>query len=191
MTDNDETPDLLDGISVVPNPSAKRPNDRQRVSYRTEREQCIEWLLTFGKDPKCAVGYAETIMSSHASRMDQFYRWVWDRENGHTSNLTHSHANRNFPRSGWSHGSWPHGPPASPYLAFECGSVLAQFVFTVEDVASWSIDGDLRPEQCLDASKLHRPFLSSKYTSLSYRHQPAHLADKLSDKFYNYFLRCW
>lgn len=65
----------LESISVGPKPSEKLLNERQRVDYRTEREQCLEWLLTFGKDPDSVEGYAYSTVKTRASRMDQFYRW--------------------------------------------------------------------------------------------------------------------
>jgi hypothetical protein len=46
----------------------------------------------FGKDTEKADGYARTTVSNRAHRMDQFYRWVWDREDGYTTNVTHDHA---------------------------------------------------------------------------------------------------
>ena len=82
----------LEGISVVPEPSEKLLNERQRVDYRSDREQCLEWLLTFGKDPDSAEGYAYSTVKNRASRMDQFYRWVWKHEDGYTSAITTDHA---------------------------------------------------------------------------------------------------
>ena len=82
----------LEGISVVPEPSEKLLNQRQRVDYRTDREQCLEWLLTFGKDPNSAEGYAYSTVKNRASRMDQFYRWVWEQEDRYTSAITTDHA---------------------------------------------------------------------------------------------------
>ncbi|SNR71382.1 Phage integrase family protein [Halorubrum vacuolatum] len=49
-------------------------------------------MLTFGKDPEKADGYAKSTVKNRAARMDQFYRWVWEQEDGYTSNLTHEHA---------------------------------------------------------------------------------------------------
>ena len=72
----------FEGISVVPEPSEKLLNQRQRVDYRTDREQCLEWLLTFGKDPNSAEGYAYSTVKNRASRMDQFYRWSGSKRTG-------------------------------------------------------------------------------------------------------------
>ena len=82
----------LEGISIVPEPSEKLLNERQIVDYRTEREQCLEWLLTFGKDPSSADGYAHSTVKNRASRMDQFYRFVWQHEDRYTSSITTDHA---------------------------------------------------------------------------------------------------
>jgi hypothetical protein len=46
--------DLLDGVTVVPEPSEERFNQRQRVDYRNQLEDCLKWPLTFGKGPKMA-----------------------------------------------------------------------------------------------------------------------------------------
>ena len=92
MKDANQATDPLDGIKLVPEPSKNSLNKRQFIDYRTEREQCLEWLLTFGKDPEKAEGYAKTTVSNRAYRMDQFYRWVWEYEDGYTTNLTHDHA---------------------------------------------------------------------------------------------------
>jgi hypothetical protein len=82
----------LDGIKLVPEPSAEVLNERQQIDYRSQREQCLEWLRAFGKDPKKADGYAHTTVKCRSHRMDQFYRWVWEQENGYTTNVTHEHA---------------------------------------------------------------------------------------------------
>ena len=92
MNDADRATDPFDDISLVPNKTEDLLNERQYLDYRSEREHCLEWLLTFGKEPERADGYAKTTVSNRASRMDQFYRWVWEQEDGYTTNLTHDHA---------------------------------------------------------------------------------------------------
>ncbi|MFC4541466.1 tyrosine-type recombinase/integrase [Halosolutus amylolyticus] len=90
--DSDAAPGPLAEISVVPEPSAEQLNERQVIDYRTEREHCLEWLLAFGKNPKRADGYAHSTVKNRASRMDQYYRWVWREESRYTTDLTHEHA---------------------------------------------------------------------------------------------------
>jgi hypothetical protein len=34
-------------------------NHRQLLDYRSEREDCLQWLLTYGKEPDKAEGYAK------------------------------------------------------------------------------------------------------------------------------------
>lgn len=92
MKDSDQATDPLDGIKLVPEPSEELLNERQYLDYRSEREHSLEWLLNFGKKPKEAEGYATTTVKNRASRIDQFYRWVWEQEEGYTTNLTHEHA---------------------------------------------------------------------------------------------------
>ena len=89
MKNSDQATDPLDEIKLVPEPSEELLNERQYLDYRSERERCLDWLLTFGKDPEKATGYATSTVENRASRMDQFYRWVWEQEDGYTSNLTH------------------------------------------------------------------------------------------------------
>ena len=92
MKNADEATNPLDGIKVVPEPSAALLNERQQIDYCHHRERCLEWLLTFGLDPDRAEGYASTTVKSRSHRMDAFYRWVWEHEDGYTTNVTHDHA---------------------------------------------------------------------------------------------------
>jgi integrase len=85
----------MSGLDVIPgvsNPSASFLNHRQLLDYRSEREQCIEWLLAIGKNPDRGEGYAEGTVKSRSYRMDQFYRWVWEEIGGYTMGITHDHA---------------------------------------------------------------------------------------------------
>lgn len=83
----------LDGITVLTEPAAELLNERQQIDYRQHREQCLEWLVTFGKDPQTVDGYARTTVKARAHRMDQFYRFVWQElVDGYTANVTHEHA---------------------------------------------------------------------------------------------------
>jgi len=92
MKNAEEATTPLNGISVVPEPSEELLNERQQIDYRSERERCLEWLLAFGKGPQKANGYAHSTVKARSHRMDQFYRWVWNREDGYTTNITHEHA---------------------------------------------------------------------------------------------------
>jgi len=85
MKDADEATNLRADISIVTEPSAEVLNERQQIDYPSQREQCLDWQLVFGKDPKQADGYAHTTVKCRRDRMDQFYRWVWSEENGYTT----------------------------------------------------------------------------------------------------------
>ncbi|WP_265112120.1 hypothetical protein [Halosolutus halophilus] len=50
--------DLSDFV-FVPEPTEQRLGQRQLVDYRSEREVCLRWLLSFGKNPETAEGYAD------------------------------------------------------------------------------------------------------------------------------------
>lgn len=84
--------DALDDITLVPEPSRKHLNERQLVDYRAERKDCVQWLLAVWKTPEHGEGYAKGTVKPRASRMDQFYRWVWTEEDGYTAPITHNHA---------------------------------------------------------------------------------------------------
>lgn len=83
---------LPDSITVVTEPAEEYLNQKQLVDYRSEREDCLSWLLTFGKNPKKANGYALGTVEPRAYRIDQFYRWTWDQEGGYTTNLDTDYA---------------------------------------------------------------------------------------------------
>lgn len=82
----------LDEYPIVTENSESYLNQRQLLDYRAEREECLRWLLAYGKDPDKAKGYAKGTIKPRAYRMDQFYRFVWEQEEGYTANLTHDHA---------------------------------------------------------------------------------------------------
>lgn len=82
----------LDGIRVVTEPSRDYLNERQQLDYRAERKNCLQWLLTFGKDPEKVEGYARTTVQARAARMDYFYRWTWDEAGRYVAAPTHDHA---------------------------------------------------------------------------------------------------
>ncbi|WP_435319001.1 site-specific recombinase xerd [Haloarchaeobius sp. TZWSO28] len=79
-------------IRVVTEPSTEFLNQRQLVDYRAHREDCLRWLLTFGKDPDKVEGYAHSTVKARAARMDRFYRWVWEEEGRYVSEPSHEHA---------------------------------------------------------------------------------------------------
>jgi len=82
----------LDGIKLVTAPSTEYLNDRQLSDYRSQRTACLRWLLRFGKDPDHVEGYAFETVRARASRMDMFYRWVWETESQYVASPTHDHA---------------------------------------------------------------------------------------------------
>jgi site-specific recombinase XerD len=82
----------IDDITLITEPSREYLSERQQVDYGKHREQCLEWLLELGKEPDKAEGYAFITVKNRSQRMDQYYRWVWDREDGYTANPTHEHA---------------------------------------------------------------------------------------------------
>ena len=87
---------LPGSITAVTEPVKEQLNQRQLVDYRSQREDCLEWLLAFGKNPDRADGYAETTVAQRAYRMSQFYRWIWQQEGHYTADVTHTHADQYY-----------------------------------------------------------------------------------------------
>jgi integrase len=63
-------------------------NPRQYQDYQDHREDFLNWLLVFGKNPSKAEGYSKAVVKNTGYRTDQFARWVW-KKNGYTTNFTH------------------------------------------------------------------------------------------------------
>lgn len=82
----------LEDLPIVTEPSEAYLNPRQQLDYRNERESCLEWLLSLGKDPSSGEGYAFGTVKPRSYRMDKFYRWVWGQEGGYTVNVQPEHA---------------------------------------------------------------------------------------------------
>ena len=82
------------GREILDRRTAGSMNNRQLLDYRSQREDCLEWLLTLGKRPEQAEGYAFQTVKNRAYRMDMFYRWVWKQEGGYIADVTHSHADK-------------------------------------------------------------------------------------------------
>lgn len=80
---------LPDEITVLTSPAAKRLHQRQQLDYTNHRETLLRWPLHLGKAPANAVGYSASTVRRDAYRIDQFYRWVWDQEDGYTTAITH------------------------------------------------------------------------------------------------------
>ena len=79
-------------VVLVTGESRKYVNPRQLASYREHRRQLAEWMLNLGKHPEKAEGYAESTVKTRMARLDKFYRWVWEQEDGYTEAVTTSHA---------------------------------------------------------------------------------------------------
>jgi integrase len=80
-------------IVLIPEPTRELLNERQRVDYRNHRKQLVMWLLTLGKQPDKAEGYAFQVAKRRAHDTDMFYRYVWsDHADGYTTTVTHDHA---------------------------------------------------------------------------------------------------
>jgi hypothetical protein len=82
----------VDDLTLVTESTANRLNDRQLLDYRGHRENCLEWLLTVGKRPANAAGYAFQTVANRTYRIDVFYHCVWAQEGRYTTQLIHAHA---------------------------------------------------------------------------------------------------
>lgn len=85
--------DIDDAFSVVPTPARAYLNARQAAEYYEHRKRLLTWLVTAGNDPENQTGLALRTARNYASRIDQFYRWVWDRT-GYTTHVTHELADQ-------------------------------------------------------------------------------------------------
>lgn len=85
------TVSLPDDVPLVVGPDREYLNQRQREDYKHHRQELLEWLYTFGKDPQMVDGYSHAVTVNTAYRLSKIYRWLWDRE-GYTTQLTHDNA---------------------------------------------------------------------------------------------------
>lgn len=84
----------VEGIVLIPDPSEGYMNERQRVDYKNHRQDYIEWLANYGKDPEALEGYAYDTAKNYAAITDKFYRWVWETKDGYTVQVTHEDAKK-------------------------------------------------------------------------------------------------
>lgn len=77
----------IEGIILVPEPTRTVLSERQQIDYADHRENLLEWLLVFGKNPARAEGYAQATVKNTAQRLDVFYRWVWEKNDGYTTDI--------------------------------------------------------------------------------------------------------
>jgi site-specific recombinase XerD len=83
---------LTSDITLVPEPTEVLLNERQKVDYELYRREFREWMLGKGKEPEKYEGYSPSTVKKRFYRIDKFFRWVWDRENGYTKSITKDHA---------------------------------------------------------------------------------------------------
>ncbi|WP_265109984.1 hypothetical protein [Halosolutus halophilus] len=86
------TQEKVDGIVVVPEASHDVLNLCQLEDYRDHRRKLITWMRHLGKDPENAEGYAHDTTRQRSYKIDAFYRWVWEYEDGCTLAVTTEHA---------------------------------------------------------------------------------------------------
>ncbi|MFP9061738.1 tyrosine-type recombinase/integrase [Natrialbaceae archaeon A-chndr2] len=84
----------LEGITLVPEPTTEYVNPRQFEDYRMFRKNLLQWMYHLGKDPDRAEGYAYETVRQRAYKLDKFYRWVWETEDGYTLSITTEHADQ-------------------------------------------------------------------------------------------------
>jgi integrase len=83
--------DQIEDIVVIPEAAERYLNQRQLEDYRDHRVSLIKWLCHLGKDPEKAEGYAYDTARQRAYKIDRFYRWLWDHEDGYTLHATTDH----------------------------------------------------------------------------------------------------
>jgi site-specific recombinase XerD len=65
---------------------------RQAVDYNDYCRRFLDWLCNKGKNPKRKKGLAEETAENYLSRVDKFHRWVWEQEEGYTTQITREYA---------------------------------------------------------------------------------------------------
>lgn len=78
----------VDGVVSVSQPVEDRLSERRLLDYEEFKRDFVEWLLHVGKQPEKADGYARDTVEPTSSRIDLFYRWLWDREETYTTTAT-------------------------------------------------------------------------------------------------------
>jgi len=81
----------VEGIVLIPRPSRNFLNERQRIAYKTYRENLIKWLSRIGKNPETLEGYAPDTAKNYAAILDKFFRWAWE-DDGFTTDIRHEDA---------------------------------------------------------------------------------------------------
>lgn len=84
---------IEEAFCIVPDPARAYLNVRQEAEYYAHRKRLITWLVTAGKDSEKNEGLALRTAKNYASRIDQFYRWIWEHE-GYTIYVTHDLADQ-------------------------------------------------------------------------------------------------
>ena len=74
-------------VPLVTEKSRDYLNPRQEVDYREFRRSLAEYLYTEGKDPDKIEGYSNTVVKTTMSRLDIFFRYVWDQEQRYTTKV--------------------------------------------------------------------------------------------------------
>ena len=85
---------IPDEINIVPEPTRKLLTSEERSDYRKHRVRLLSWALWEGKNPEKKEGYSESTIKPHAYRIDRFYRFVWEAEDGYTTEITLDHADK-------------------------------------------------------------------------------------------------
>jgi len=92
----DPTNQKINGIPLITGPAQKHLNQRQIIDYAEERRDLINWALQTGKDPDRGEGYSKATFRPHSYRIDQFYRWIWNENDGYTTQITPDDAESYF-----------------------------------------------------------------------------------------------
>jgi hypothetical protein len=80
-----KTPDSeFDDIALNTEQTDEQLNDKQHTVYQDHREKLARWALTIGKEPRKAEGYAHETVKRRMYRLDKFYRYIWNENDGVT-----------------------------------------------------------------------------------------------------------
>lgn len=96
MTQNKTTrrdDELREKYPVITDPTRDQLTDKQLLDYEQHRLDFLYWLETVGKNPGQLgdTAYSHGVVENTAYRTDKWFRFIWQKEEAYTLNVTHDH----------------------------------------------------------------------------------------------------
>lgn len=132
--------------------------------YCDFKEDFIDWLLNKGKDPERGDGYSHTTAKSTHYRIEQAYRWLWDRHEKYVLEFTLEDATAliEHVRNGTPH-------PDSVTYHYE-KSIMRLFKYyrneKLKDIPEWDHGWDLKNTNSINSNHQKDKFYATELQSL-------------------------